>query len=347
MQIMSTRRTWLIVVGVLAGVLIALIVAVAVSRMGPNDQARTDDPHPMTTDVAAGSGPVASPSVTAAADDAGASGTLLDRSGEAVLVDRRIQSGIIQREYLVMEPSWATDGTDGTDDMAMPLVVVLHGLTVDRWEMAQTADWKGAVQRNGFVAVFPQGLANSWNSGSCCPPSSVVGTDDVGFLYSVIAAVVASEPVDPQRVFMTGFSNGGIMTYRYGCARASTLAAIAPVAGSNLERCAPDVPLSLLHQHSDPDPVVPFDGGFGVGRLVASADLPPVPDSVARWASDIGCADPVSGDRTTDRVTVTRWEGCPTGTKVELVRIAGIGHEWPRTDDHDGLAEILDFFGLS
>lgn len=269
------------------------------------------------------------------------SGLPVDRTGKAESSDRTIQDGIIQREYLVLRPSWVTP------DMRLPVVVALHGLLADRWAMIDGADWRGAVQRRGFVAVFPQGFANSWNSGECCVPSSLLGTDDVGFLDSVIDAVGSSEPVDPDRVYMTGFSAGGLMTYRYGCERSDRLGAIAPIAGSNLSGCAPTGPLSLLHQHSDPDPVVPYDGGLGVGQLLSSGALPSVPDSVARWASAVGCDPDAGTDELSPGVRLTRWKGCPTGTSVELVRVTDLGHEWPRTRDYDGLAEMLDFFGIN
>lgn len=292
----------------------------------------SESPDPGVTAPGATAGP------TGLDDKTGAGG---DRSGKAELVDRTIQDGIIQREYLVLRPSWATEGVD------LPLVVALHGLATDRWAMVDVADWRGTVQQRGFVAVFPQGLANSWNSGECCIPSSLLGTNDIGFLDSVIAAVQKSEPIDPDRVYVTGFSAGGLMTYRYGCERADRLAGIAPMAGSNLSGCVPGRPLSLLHQHSDPDPVVPYDGGFGVGQLLSSGGLPSVPDSVAKWATAVGCGPSAAPEDVSTGVLLTRWDGCPSGTSVELVRISGIGHEWPRTKNYDGLAETLDFFGIN
>lgn len=340
---MRTGRAALIGVGGVVALVIAAMVAIGITSSGGNGSGEDRGSRPPATDAGAQSDRSisSSSSTVSTVADRAVGGADVDRDGEATLSDRTIQAGIIQREYLVMKPSWSTD------DMALPLVVALHGLTVDRWKMVEIADWRSAVQRRGFIAVFPQGLGNSWNSGSCCVPSSVVGTDDVAFLDSVIAEVESSEPVDPERVFMTGFSNGGIMSYRYGCARASTLVAIAPVSGSNLEGCAPDVPLSVLHQHGDPDTVVPYEGGIGIGRLAASAAFPSVPDSVSKWSSEMGCGSDVSRDQPASGVMVMSWQGCPGGVRVELVRVEGIGHTWPKTADYDGLAEILDFFGIN
>lgn len=338
MRSTNDSRTWIIAVGgVLVVVVLAVVIGVVVSsgRSDGVDEVGSSSPP---TSVPAGAGADRPATSDSDRDRPAPEG---DRSGEAVLSDRTIQFGIIQREYLVMSPSWADRGTP------LPLVVALHGMATDRWEMVQAADWRRAVQQRGFVAVFPQGFANSWNSGSCCPPSSLAAIDDVGFLDSVIAAVEESESIDPERVFVTGFSNGGIMSYRYGCSRADRLAAIAPMSGSNLEGCVPDHPLSLLHHHSDPDSVVPYDGGFGVGQLLSSNELPPVLGSVAGWATAVGCGSETRENVLTDEVTTITWQDCPVGTEVELVRIAGHGHVWPRTSDYDGFEAMLDFFGLS
>lgn len=338
----NSRRTWAIAGAVVAGlVVVGAVVGISVRSSG-NSAAGTGPSVTSSTPGDPTDGAATDTSSRTGSDD-GSDDPLadIDRSGDAELSDEVIQAGIIQREYLVLRPSWVTD------DMRLPLVVALHGLTVDRWSMLDAADWRGEVQRRGFVAVFPQGLANSWNMGECCPPANLIGTDDVGFLDSVIAAVEASQPVDADEVFMTGFSAGGLMTYRYACDRSDALVAIAPVAGSNLSGCAPSVPLPLLHQHSNPDLVVPYDGGFGVGQVLTVATMPSVPDSVAKWAAADGC-DPVGTDEALSAgVGLRIWSGCDADVDVKLVTIEGLEHEWPRTKDYDGLATILDFFGIN
>lgn len=261
-------------------------------------------------------------------------------TGEAVLKDTTIQAGLIQREYVVVTPSWMASRD------RLPVVVALHGLSVDRFAMLDAANWREAVESRGFVAVFPQGFGNSWNVGPCCPPANLLQMDDVGFLDSVIAAVTDTEGVDPDRVYMAGFSGGALMTYHYACQRSDRLKAIGPVAGVNLNRCVPSQPLPLLHQHSDPDPVVPFDGSVGVGQLVSSEPLPPVIETVQQWASAAECGDPSKWDRLAESVDVMKWGSCSDGIAVELVRLKGLGHEWPETRDYDGLAGMLDFFGI-
>jgi polyhydroxybutyrate depolymerase len=212
--------------------------------------------------------------------------------------------------------------------------------------MTRVADWRGAVAADRFVAVFPQGLANSWNLGPCCPPANLVGTDDRAFLDVLVETVRGRDDVDPERTYMTGFSNGALMVYAYTCQRPGVFAAIAPMAGSNVTGCRPTEPISLLHQHGDADLVVPYNGGLGIGSLISSAPFPPVRDSVGAWAVADGCSSTPSVSEEAD-VVRTEWDGCADGTRVELVTVPGKGHDWPRRGDYDPLEELLGFFGIS
>jgi polyhydroxybutyrate depolymerase len=263
-----------------------------------------------------------------------------DQPAEVDVVDHVIQMGLIQREYLTVAPK------DIQPTEKLPIVVALHGLGVDRRGMLSAANWRQSVAQDRFLAVFPQGVANSWNVGPCCPPASLLGIDDLGFLDQVVAQVSAGPNADAQRTYLTGFSNGAIMAYYTACSRPGVYQAVAPIAGSNLTGCTPQQPISLFHQHADPDPVVPFDGKPTVAQILSSATFPSVPISVAAWAVADGC--PAQPAITTETSGVERsvWEPCAAGTRVELVRLPGVGHNWPNKGPYKGLDELLAFFGI-
>ena len=211
--------------------------------------------------------------------------------------------------------------------------------------MAAAAPWDEAVNADRFIAVFPQGTLNSWNAGPCCPPSNLIGTDDLSFLDQVVAEVKKRPDVDPDRLYLTGFSNGGIMTYAEICARPDLFKKAAPMAGTNLTGCAPKKPISLLHMHGNPDPVVPYDGQFVLSQLIVSAKFPPVPQSVAAWAAADGCGTDPKITKPTSGVERRLWSDCRDGTEVELLTYPGNGHSWP-TKPVDGLDEMLRFFDI-
>lgn len=256
------------------------------------------------------------------------------------VVDHVIQMGLIQREYLTVAPK------DIQPSEKLPIVVALHGLGVDRRGMLSAASWRQAVAQDRFLAVFPQGVANSWNVGPCCPPASLLAIDDLGFLDQVVAQVSAEPNADAQRLYLAGFSNGAIMAYYTACSRPGVYQAVAPIAGTNLTGCKPQQPISLFHQHADPDPVVPFNGMPTVAQTLSSATFPSVPISVAAWAAADGCPAQPAVTAETSGVERSVWQPCAAGTRVELVRVPGVGHNWPNKGTYKGLDELLAFFGI-
>ncbi len=192
---------------------------------------------------------------------------------------------------------------------AMPLVVVLHGAGATASEVERRYHWDPLADHQGFVVTYPQAIDRRWQD---------TGTVDVDFIGALLDDVEQRYPIDPARVFVTGISNGGVMTYRAGCALADRVAAIGPVAAS-FPDCLPAIPVSVIHVHGLADEVLPFEGGTG---------YPAVPDGLARWRRADGCSDSPSESRD-GQVTHTTWATCPNGIGVELYTIERGRHEWP------------------
>src|SRR5690606_6608176 len=179
----------------------------------------------------------------------------------------------------------------------------------------------------GFIAVFANGEGNAWNAGDCC--SSNADRDDVGFFRKMVQSVRTDLGlcVDRTRVYATGYSNGGFMSYRLACEASELFAAIAPIAGSltiSKESCeaAIERPVPMLHIHGTSDGIVNYDdaeSGFSAVR------------SARDWAAIAGCsgttapaAQPVS-QLDTSCVTYT---GCPDDVEVTLCTVDDGGHCW-------------------
>jgi polyhydroxybutyrate depolymerase len=93
-----------------------------------------------------------------------------------------------------------------------PLVLNFHGATMTAEQQRDFSGMNAAADAKGFVVVYPQGVGNSWNAGACCGEAQTSNVDDVGFVRELVAAVQASVCIDPDRVYASGFSNGGRMT---------------------------------------------------------------------------------------------------------------------------------------
>jgi polyhydroxybutyrate depolymerase len=213
-----------------------------------------------------------------------------------------------------------------------PLVVMLHG-ALGTGSQAETAyGWNAEADREGFVVAYPDGLNRSWAvAPDCCGPPARDGVNDVAFVRQVVATVADRLPIDPDRVYATGISNGGMLAYRLAC-DTTLFAAIGPVAATQLGPCPTPAPTSVIHIHGTADRTVPYAGGpgkrdnGGTGRNPVRIDGPPTPDLLARWRTIADCAAPAT---TTSGPVSTSAATCPDGRAVELVTVTDAGHQWP------------------
>jgi polyhydroxybutyrate depolymerase len=221
-----------------------------------------------------------------------------------------------------------------------PVVLVFHGAGGTGEAIARSTGFDAQAERNGFLAVYPNGVGRTWNAGACCGPAQQLGVDDVGFVSRLLDKLATQYRVDRKRIFATGMSNGGVFSYALACVLAGRIAAAAPVAATLVSECAPSSPVSLFHVHGLADPRIPFAGGVGTGR--AEIQWPPVQDGIDRWRVFDGCS--AAGTTATQGpVTTSDWSPCKNGSAVRLVTLAGVGHVWPR-GQYDATRAIWRFF---
>lgn len=218
-----------------------------------------------------------------------------------------------------------------------PLVVMLHGGFGDGAQAEESYGWDGEADRNRFVVAYPDGLNRAWNVGAgCCGQPGANRVDDVAFIRAMVEEIAARNGIDRRRVYATGISNGGLLAYRLAC-DTDLLAAIGPDAATLLGPCNAPAPVSVLHIHGTADERVRFDGGAGAG--VARIDGPPVPDVIARWRAVDRCTAP---SVETAGLVTTSIATCPDGRAVELITIAGAGHQWPGGVSRPVVQRLLD-----
>lgn len=229
----------------------------------------------------------------------------------------------------------------------LPLLIVLHGGGGTGQKMQRFLGFDSYADERGFYVAYPdsyqppgeQGTFH-WNDGRGTEKTS--GVDDVKFLVEMIAEIGRRVPLDERRVYVTGASNGGMMTYRLGCETKGVFAGIAPVIANIPElifaNCQPTVPLNFLAINGSADPLVPLEGGeiceelrFGCagGRVVSQAE------SVGVFAAANGCDSvpqsltlPVKVDDGTF-VEQQTYPNCASGTQVVAYIIHNGGHTWP------------------
>ncbi len=238
----------------------------------------------------------------------------------------------IERTYLLHLPS-AYDGLRPT-----PLVLSLHGGGGNAESQRRVDRFDKLADEKGFIVVYPNGTTGrfqdavlTWNGGTCCGYAAANRTDDVGFIRALIAELQSNYNIDPKRIYATGSSNGGIMSYRLACDASDLFAAIGPVAGTqNYDRCAPTEPVSLIHFHGTDDAHLPYDGGIGDDSLTG-VSYKSVDEALGFWL-DFNQCDPAPATETFEDVRHDTYSGCSQGTAVELHTILGGTHAWPGSD---------------
>jgi polyhydroxybutyrate depolymerase len=222
--------------------------------------------------------------------------------------------------------------------VAAPLVILLHGYGVSGTLQDAYFGLTAQSDSRGFLYAYPDGTVDKkgrrfWNATDACCDLDGTKVDDSAYISSLIKDIQGRYTVDPKRVFLIGHSNGGFMSYRMACDHADQVAAIASLAGamfSNVSRCNPTAPVSVLQIHGTADETVIFDGGsFG-------APYPGAKTTVTDWATLDGCsttpdtsAPPLDLDvkLAGAETTVAKYaSGCKPGGHAELWTIAGGAH---------------------
>jgi polyhydroxybutyrate depolymerase len=233
---------------------------------------------------------------------------------------RTVTEGGRARTYLVHRPA----KLDASRPVA--LVVMLHGGFGTGQQAEAAYHWDEQADREGFVVVYPDGFRRSWNGGGmCCGPALKNDVDDVAFLDRMIAAVVAAEHIDPRRIYLTGMSNGAVMSYRYACEGRVKVAAIGPVSGTLTSACARPQKVSVLAIHGQVDQNIPIQGGQGTKGVTKGA-WPPVAQTISLFRSADQCVSPTIN---AEGAVHHAQAACPDGRDVDLITIDDAGHQWP------------------
>jgi polyhydroxybutyrate depolymerase len=286
--------------------------------------------------------------------------TLASRAAFAAERDRSLAIAGQARTYTLITPDKAAG--------PFPLLIVFHGggQTAERSRRYTRFDeWAG---REGFAAVYPQGISNSWNDGRVSDDRNVLaasGGDDVEFVLQLIETLAVEGVADRSRVFLVGASNGGMMAMRAACELGPRIAGIGVVVANlpvDWECAAKAMPAIFIH--GTDDDFMPYGGGeVAPGKTrrylgrVRSVD-----ETIEAFQRLNGCAgvketktfDEVGRDKTAAVIT----DYACTGAPLRQIEIQGGGHTWPgartniladwllgnTSEEVSATAEIWNFF---
>lgn len=230
-----------------------------------------------------------------------------------------------------------------TGDEKRPAVIVLHGGMGSASLMRSSSGFDNLAKSDGFMVVYAEGTdfgdnRHAWNTGYLI--RRMVGdADDFAYFDLLLDRLVAQHGADPSRIYMTGGSNGGMMTFVYAVARANRLAAIAPVVSSMFTfEVNPSVPLPILIINGAKDEEVPIEGGMSRNPIVRRSQqspFKPLEEVVEFWVkankSRLQPETKIQGTLTKKSYAAT-----PMGAVTEFLVDSAGGHGWPGSKSRRG-----------
>ena len=161
-------------------------------------------------------------------------------------------------------------------DQAVPLLFNFHGFGDTAEQYMNYVDMRSLAESEQFILVYPQGSclngASHWNP--CTTGGDNKSTaDDLGFVEAMIDNISLNYNIDSERVYASGYSNGGMMAYGLANYKSNLITAVASVSGAMLD-CAGTIsrPVPVIHLHGTSDGVIPFNGSSEYSSVQSTLD---------------------------------------------------------------------------
>ena len=238
-----------------------------------------------------------------------------------------------------------------SDSQNYPLLIDLHAFEWTAEHEMNYTQLNQVAENYGFMVVYPSAIEN-WNS--------TPDVNDVEYIDALIDTLSEGYSIDLERIYATGFSQGGLMAYKLACQLSHRIAAIAAVAAgvpaSILRNCNPLRPVPVLHIHGTQDREAPI-----IGELDDTTGFVSVHRTLNYWIAFNNCVETetakLEDSDQTDSSTVekTSYTNCDNDSDVIYLKVISGGHTWPgagwsgyslgnTNQDINASVEIWNFF---
>lgn len=225
-----------------------------------------------------------------------------------IMVDGR------QREYKTYIPEGLGENR--------PLMISMHGMNQDADYQRGMLQIESIADTAKFATVFPEGINRSWD---------ITGQSDINFVLAIIDDMAQKYNIDKNRVYLSGFSMGGMFTYHAMNYIADRIAAFAPISGYPMggQPFESLRPVPIIHTHGTTDDVVTYE------NVQARLD---------GWIARNGCSPTpmVTEEYRYNGCTRYQWGPGDEGAEVVLIERANKGH-WIANDVFYSAEEIWNF----
>ncbi len=189
---------------------------------------------------------------------------------------------IFNEEVIGGEPRrWITYVPSSYDaSKAVPVVMSIHGYTASMESMVEESRWWEIAEKEGFICVFPQGYVRDIPMMGNVPCAMWMGAGfaslvpdldpntDVNCLNEILNKTEATYNVDKSRIYITGHSNGSMMTLNFASVYGDRFAAIGPIAGFGQSTfAAKNVPTWMMCGEFETSMSELVEGGSSVSQI--------------------------------------------------------------------------------
>lgn len=205
-----------------------------------------------------------------------------------------------------------------------PLIITMHGMGQTMNDQKNQTSFQPVADANGFILVYPQSIGTTWD---------LNGTSDIDFILAIINEMDKRYGIDRDRVYLSGFSMGGMMCYYAATKIADKIAAIAPVSGFLMSgpNAVSSRPIPIIHLHGMNDNFVPYNN---------------VQTHIDAWVKRNGCPPAVVTNPFSDMLSIKKYYGPgKEGVEVIFIGVSGVDHWYSNgTGGVVSSQEIWSFF---
>lgn len=240
----------------------------------------------------------------------------------------------LERSYTVFLP--------GDYDRATPapLVILLHHAGGTGTDFMESTRFAMLAMKTGYILAYPDGVDNSWGylDEAEIHPQDLY-TNDWDFLDVLIDQLSADYAVDAERVYLVGYSNGGLLALRTMCEHGAQLAGIAVIAATFnqhlAQHCVNASPTPTMLVLGTRDTRFPWAGSVEIktdGRVMTSFSI----QQTMMFLAQLNGCELTSGNTvevtaggSALRVIADRYTGCAEASEVRLYALLEYGHNYP------------------
>ena len=190
-----------------------------------------------------------------------------------------------------------------------PLLISCHGMDQDPNYQQSNTHWEAVADTAGFVVVYPRG-------GTGMSTWDISGDKDTKWMTEIIAQLQKDYDIDTKRVYLSGFSMGGMFTYHSMSKIADKIAAFAPTSGTNVFGASKAMrPVPIIHPHGTSDDVLGYNQVEGFIKNYRDQFHCPS-------QAEVQDNYPHQGEK----ATMYTWGPCDEGVYIKHMKLDGRGH---------------------